>query len=72
MDKLFIFAFSRQYATIYIHRWIYVMWTYGHREFLTIFGQCINVLNYNLDCLSRLLNLKKINLLKNYCLVLKQ
>ena len=23
------------------------MWTYVHREFLTIFGQCINVLNYN-------------------------
>ena len=25
------------------------MWTYVHREFFTIFGQCINVLNYNID-----------------------
>ena len=28
-----IFAFSCQNAKIYIHRWIYVMWTYVHREF---------------------------------------
>ena len=46
VDKLFIFALSCQHAKIYIYRWIYVMWTYLHREFLTIFGQCINVLNY--------------------------
>ena len=34
VDKLFIFAFSCQHAKkIYIYRWIYVMWTYVHREF---------------------------------------
>ena len=25
------------------------MWTYVHREFLTIFGRCINVLNYKYE-----------------------
>ena len=48
VDKLFIFAFSCQHAKIYLYRWIYVMWTYVHREFFTIFGQCINVLNYKI------------------------
>ena len=33
VDKLFIFAFFCQNAKIYIHRWIYVMWTYLRREF---------------------------------------
>ena len=27
------------------------MWTYLHREFFTIFGQCINVLNYKYVCM---------------------
>ena len=45
--KAFYFCILCQNATIYIYRWIYVMWTYVHREFFfTIFGQCINELNY--------------------------
>ena len=31
------------------------MWNYVHREFLTIFGQCINVLNYKVELIYKLI-----------------
>ena len=35
-----------QYRYIVPDIQLYVAWTFVYREFFTIFGQCINVLNY--------------------------